>query len=50
MRVKDIIKKFEQRGHHITRSMKTDNIVVTTRWGAMAIFDSYHQAFNFYFK
>ena len=50
MKVQDIIRRLERKGYRITRSMKSDLIVVTAPWGASLSFDSYHQAFKFYFR
>ena len=50
MRVEDIIKKFEKRGHKITRSIQSGDVIIKTRWGFEYTFSSYNKAYHYFFK
>jgi hypothetical protein len=50
MSIDYIIKKMESKGYKITRSMQSNDIIVTDRQGFTKSFPSYNRAYKYYFS
>lgn len=50
MSIEDIVKKMKNKGYKITRSMQSNEILVTDRQGFTKSFPSYNWAYRYYFS